>query len=722
MFARTRLWVVGALVHLTLSQIGFAADVSSSVRAEYEAKKAAAGPDAASQVQMALWCEEHGLRAERLDHLRAAVASDSGNTLARGLLGELEHGGKWLPPDRLGTVLKEEAIDTAIVDEYHARRIKLDEADEALQKRVGAMKEDAAAAGKPFEKLADERENAGDAVGARQLRQQASLARIEGLRNASSFQARRTRALAMDHVKLGEWCEKNGLKTDAMVEYTVAVHIKPRLDDAWHRLGYVRHNGRWMSPEDVQAEREEAKAQAAATSYWETLLKRSRKGLSQKANRAAAIEDLAKVNDARAVGAVRRVFITPSADDQMTAVKILSGIDGPASTRVLASLAILSAEDKVRDAAVVVLKTRPTRDYVPEVLAMIHTPATYQYLPVMGPGSRGSLLIDTPRVQLERSYIAPVAFTMNPGQAGYVGYDNKGLPVAMTSQELSGIASGIRSRHPEAAEANLARIEARTQQFLAQAELKAGIAQQLLVSDIEKVESFNAQATEVNSWARDVLTQAAGAPDTLKDDEDSWQSWWGASVGYSYEPSEKEYVSEVAYTSPAPALHHSCFVAGTLVATLNGPKEIETIRAGDRVLTQNTDTGALGYQPVLKLHHQPPAQTVRLTLDNGEIVVPSGFHRFWLAGKGWAMARELKEGDVLRSTEGPVKIVKAKKDAVVPVFNLDVATDHTYFVGRHQYLVRDNTLPPTQVKVFDAPLDENTPNAEPPAIAPKIGS
>ena len=721
MFARKRLWIVGAVLNLTLSQIGVAADVPSSTRAEYEAKKAAAGTDTASQIRLALWCEEHGLTADRAQHLRAAVASDPGNTLARGLLGELEHGGKWLPPERLGAVLKAEATDTTIVDEYHARRAVLDKTDEAIQTRVAVIKSQGTDAAKSWEANGAERERAGDEVGARQMRQRATMVRSQAMRNASLFQARRSRTLAMDHVKLGEWCEKNGLKTDAVVEYTLAVHLSPRLDDAWRRLGYIRHSNRWMSPEEIQADRDEAKAQAAATSYWEPLLKRWKGWLGQKANRAGALENFAKVNDPRAIEAVRRVLVTRSAEEQSIAVQILSAIDRPASTQVLAFLAVYSTADKVRDAAMAALKTRSRRDYVPEIVAMIHSPATYQVLPVMGPGSRGVLLIDTPRFQLERSYDAPAAFTVSDQFYGYVGYDNNGLPIAIRGRELDAIAKDLSPKRLVHAEETLERVEARTQQFLAEAGIKAEAAQRQLIADIQQVESMNAQATQVNAWASDVLKETAGAPDTLSYDEDAWQTWWYDSVGYSYSPSEKEYVSEQGFQSPPPPRLYSCFVAGTLVTTLNGPKEIESIRPGDRVLSQNTDTGALGYQPVLKLHRNPPSATVRLALDNGEEVVPSIYHRFWLAGKGWALARDLKEGDVLRGIEGRVKVVKAKSDAIAPVFNLDVAADHTYFVGRHQYLVHDNTLPPTQVKVFDALAEAKISSKATASVAPKLG-
>jgi hypothetical protein len=619
----------------------------------------------------------------------------------------------------LDATLKAEAADAALVDEYHARRAKLDDVDEAIQTRVDATKRKVEAASKRFEEKAAEREKLGDKEGARQIRRQATLARSQDMRGASLVQARCNRALAMDRVKLGDWCDRNGLKTDAVVEYTLAVHLNPHLQDAWHHLGYIRHDGRWISPDDAQADRDEAKAQATATKYWEPLLKRWKGWLSQKANRTAAQENFAKVNDPRAIDVVRRVLITPSAADQTAAVKILSAIDRPASSRILAYLAVYSAHEAIRADAVTAVKARPARDYVADVVGLIRTPASYQFRPVQGPGSRGVLVVNTPRFELERSYDAPVAFTLSNQFYGYVGYDGNGLPVAARGRELTAIGSELIKARYAQAEQKIQQIEARTQQLLLDADIKAAAAQQQLAADVTQVEWSNAQATQVNSWAADVLKEAIGAPD-LKDDEDAWQTWWYDRVGYSYTPPEKEYLSQQGFQGSPPPRLYSCFVAGTLVTTVKGPKAIEAVRPGDRVLSQNTETGSLGFHPVTTVHRNPPSATVRLALDNGEEIVPSIYRRFWLAGRGWALARDLKSGDVVRSLEGRVKIVKVKPGAVVPVFNLDVASDHTYFVGKHQYVVHDNTLPPTQAKVFDVVAGVNNPEGRAPRVEPKI--
>jgi hypothetical protein len=66
------------------------------------------------------------------------------------------------------------------------------------------------------------------------------------------------------------------------------------------------------------------------------------------------------------------------------------------------------------------------------------------------------------------------------------------------------------------------------------------------------------------------------------------------------------------------------------------------------------------------------------------------------------MARELKPGDILRTIGGRIEVSSVQAGPVEPVFNLDVARECTYFVGRNSFLVHDNSLPPPMLTPFDA--------------------
>ena len=151
----------------------------------------------------------------------------------------------------------------------------------------------------------------------------------------------------------------------------------------------------------------------------------------------------------------------------------------------------------------------------------------------------------------------------------------------------------------------------------------------------------------------------------------------------------------------------SCFAAGTLVQTIDGPQPIETIRVGDRVLSQGTATGELAFRSVTAVHHNPPSATLRIAIG-GESIVATGIHRFWKAGKGWTMARELKAGDRLRIVGGTVEISSIEADKNQPVYNLDVAESHDFFVGKHGTLVHDFSFVQPVLQPFDRQPDLTT--------------
>ena len=119
------------------------------------------------------------------------------------------------------------------------------------------------------------------------------------------------------------------------------------------------------------------------------------------------------------------------------------------------------------------------------------------------------------------------------------------------------------------------------------------------------------------------------------------------------------------------------------------------------LLTQETTTGTLSYQPALAVAHDPPADTLRLRIG-GENVVATGIHRFWKAGQGWAKARDLKVGDTIRRLSDVARVESVSADLLQPVFHLEVARGSSFFVGRLGALVHDNSLVQAVARPFDA--------------------
>jgi len=269
-------------------------------------------------------------------------------------------------------------------------------------------------------------------------------------------------------------------------------------------------------------------------------------------------------------------------------------------------------------------------------------------------------------------------------------------------------------------------------QLMLQYQTLALVAQQQQLDDIQVVEGYNSVVGRLNEQVTQVLRGVTGQDQG--EDPQSWTGWWLDQLGYGYKtPPSKPvptFVENVplAYvptgvamptqrvasgppttttsvqvaSSPGGLISHNCFRAGTPVRTLAGPRSIESIQVGDQVLTQDVQSGALSYQPVLAVFHNRPAATLRIEFD-GESIVATTIHRFWKGGQGWVMARDLKPGDSLRTLGGTAQVQNVEDDEVQPVFNLQVAEGASFFVGKAGTLAHDNSgIQPVRAP-FDAP-------------------
>lgn len=613
----------------------------------YASARAHARRDPEAHYKLALWCEARGMTAERLKHLGMTILIDPDHAAARGLLGFVKDGDRWRRAKDVADRAKADEELTRKLAEYEARRAFLDDAT-----RRGRWPE-----------MGEEKAD-----------------------------------WPSDEYHLGLWCEENGLKAEATAHFYAAARSGRHRFEAREKLGLREWEGRWVTEAQLAPLRGEAAAQEAAERRWTPRLRRWRADLRGgrtehvRSRAAAAIE---AVDDPRAVRAIWQVFGRGDADDARVATAMLGRLDTPKSTRILAAVAIQCDSLDVREDATAALGLREPRDYVESLLDQLHTPVTFVVAPVIGPGSPGAIAIDCPRFHIERTYDAPPPFALGSLFSGYVGRDAFGMPVAIRGVELIGLRFESTAREVE----DLHRYELRTFEMILAAQQKAASAKLQQQLDVEFLRQMNGTYRMTNRRVADVLTQALGAPN-LGDDEDAWKRWWYDRVGYRYTPPPKVQVNQVIPQLPPPYLT-TCFAAGTPVRTLRGPRPIEAIRVGDVVLSQDTSTGALGYQPVVDVHHNPPDQTLIVHIGD-ETVVSSVYHRFWRPGKGWAMARELRPGDVVRTLNGPARVGGVGKGEVEPLYNLDVAGPATFFVGAAGALVHDNTLPDPRGKPFDA--------------------
>jgi intein/homing endonuclease len=136
----------------------------------------------------------------------------------------------------------------------------------------------------------------------------------------------------------------------------------------------------------------------------------------------------------------------------------------------------------------------------------------------------------------------------------------------------------------------------------------------------------------------------------------------------------------------------SCLAAGTPIITELGPRAVETIEPGDRVLAQDVETGELAFKPVLGRTIREKAVLQRLRTMGDEMVCSQG-HPFWINGIGWVQARALQPGMPLHTVNGAIEVRSVEPAGEGTVYNLIVADAHSYFVGRESPILSHDVTP-----------------------------
>src|SRR5262249_42682458 len=139
-------------------------------------------------------------------------------------------------------------------------------------------------------------------------------------------------------------------------------------------------------------------------------------------------------------------------------------------------------------------------------------------------------------------------------------------------------------------------------------------------------------------------------------------------------------------------LAQACFVAGTEVATPDGPQPIESLQPGDRVLSRDPRSGELAWRAVEQTFVTPERETVAVELTDKEgardLLGATADHLFWVerpeqGARGWLAAAQLRPGDLVGTAGARALYVVAvtPRPGRHTVYNLEVERFHTYFVG-----------------------------------------
>lgn len=143
-------------------------------------------------------------------------------------------------------------------------------------------------------------------------------------------------------------------------------------------------------------------------------------------------------------------------------------------------------------------------------------------------------------------------------------------------------------------------------------------------------------------------------------------------------------VSALAVFTGAMSKTMTCFVAGTLVLTVNGLVAIENIKAGDKVISTDPETMETAPKTVLETYIREDSKLIHLVI-NGEEIITTETHPFYVQSRGFVEAGKLLVGDKLLDVNGNVILVEnfdvELTEEPVTVYNFQVEDFHTYYVG-----------------------------------------
>lgn len=146
-----------------------------------------------------------------------------------------------------------------------------------------------------------------------------------------------------------------------------------------------------------------------------------------------------------------------------------------------------------------------------------------------------------------------------------------------------------------------------------------------------------------------------------------------------------------------------CFPAGTKVKTANGYVNIEEIKVGDEVLTYDENSGEITYSKVQETYHNKVDLLYDIYYNDNCLSATEG-HEFYVDGE-WVSAENLKVGQILTTANGEKfvidNIVKREVENL-DVYNLNVNSTHTYYVGEEEILTHNNCLKNPNVQYADS--------------------
>jgi hypothetical protein len=461
--------------------------------------------------------------------------------------------------------------------------------------------------------------------------------------------------------ELARWCAKHKLSDQARIHWAKALEFDPQDAEALAGLGVEFYQGQLLTKPQMIEAKKRASERAKAIRQWQPKLVKWRKAIESghPEDRHAALEGLRKFNELDALAALEATFgvdgdTNRSRELNKLLVETAGRLQQPEATQLLIRRAIVPESEKIRAIACDELKKRPMYVYLPQLVATVQSRSSWKFdyvVELLGEAAvlRSKMTREVDGIQYECSADSFI-FSRNY-------YNTPKTIFGLTRGQIKDISASLSQ--------------------------EAAIAQEFQRDD-------DRRETE-KSRALVALQRSTGFSRITTPEE--WADKW-TQISETYSSRQPETGPRDFRRQHFVAMKSvpSCFPAGTPVLTVTGPRQIETIKVGDQVLTQDIATAELVYKPVQATTLRPPAPLVRLNME-GQLLQATRGHWFWVVGQGWQMAKDLKPGDRLHAMQGATLVESIDQDPPAEAYNLVVSDNHNYFVGDSLILAHDNVTP-----------------------------
>lgn len=446
---------------------------------------------------------------------------------------------------------------------------------------------------------------------------------------------------ADDHRAIAVWCRKNKLTAEARIHWLKVLEFDQSDPDALQALGLQLYNGQLLTRKQIEQEKIDVGNRLRAWKQWQPQFVKWRTAIERgnSKERENAVAKLQSVSDVAALPAIEAVFGNDDTELNLLLVEVAGRIADPASTQVLLRGALNSDAEPVRLAAIKQLKKRPLYTFVPQIAALM-------------PGGLST------------------RFEIYVAEDGTVVHEHELFQQRSQANEHVFLQREVRRRGVVLAPV--------TVDLLAKA-----------VKEATAVEKMAKQQEQINArLSRRIRDLLAETTDFKHLDNKALLLQECAAYNETYapvltpKPTRRAAFRGFGYTA-------SCFPFGTPILTITGSMPIEKVKVGDRVLSQNPQTGELAYKTVQGVTLRPASPLVEIGVGSESIRTTRG-HPFWVNGQGWVLAKQLQVGQYLHGIGGAVPIDRLSEAPAAEAYNLVVSDFDTYFVGQQRLLVHDN--------------------------------